>query len=492
MKKIFAILAAFLSWGGVMVLAQDWGGRYNVEWKDGDETYASGSLFLVPVAPEQAEFLLVATNKAGASIVYDSEAGPVSLLDGKFVWRFPNPEFDYTLTIELYPESENGLPLENTIKLSEQLGSGAPPYAVDLCPDGYYKRDLNYFVAPGGYMYRKDGDGCYLAQGGIYSGSVILPESLIGPFGKVFTVKGIDSDALAYSRHVTQVSIANAEQRVAPGALSYTEVPYDWDRISKPFFAYPGKARDCFVIPYYDGFVCPENTSPWVIFKQNVAPAQLSKNTIGDNNALAGRVDQAFDRTMGVYYTLQIPKEEINKMFRGYTAMEIEALVSDADFVAFHTFPAFGRWKFPEKVQNAPKAIVSKVAKQYGREVMYSRRAAWLRDGSGELDIVEFTHKDHQAMVVFAWVSAGELAATCKLSTEIESEFEDCDVWNVDDDGTFGIPDVVTIALDPDGRPIIFLAKNAPESITCFALRQVGDKLVIEDYDQWYRYVDIQ
>ena len=162
------------------------------------------------------------------------------------------------------------------------------------------------------------------------------------------------------------------------------------------------------------------------------------------------------------------------------------------DFVAFHTFPAFGRWKYPEKVQNAPKAIVNQVARKYGREVMYSRRVAWLRDGYGELDLVEFQHKNHQAMVVFAWVNGDDVAATCSLTTEIESEFEDADVWNVDDDGTFGIPDVVTIVRDPEGNVIIFLAKNSPESITCFALRQVGDKLERIDFDQWYRYVDIQ
>ena len=64
-------------------------------------------------------------------------------------------------------------------------------------------------------------------------------------------------------------------------------------------------------------------------------------------------------------------------------------------------------------------------------------------------------------------------------------------VWNVDDEGTYGIPDVVSIALDPDGYATIFLAKNSPESINCFALHQVGDKFEVIDFDQWYRFIDI-
>ncbi|MBQ2162868.1 MAG: hypothetical protein II446_06180, partial [Bacteroidales bacterium] len=353
--KIF--ITALCSLSCVFAAAQDWGGRYKLQLPEDAEV--QGDLFLVPVGPEQTEFLLTVVNKAGDTIVYDSTDGPVSLSDGKFIWRFPGGEFDYTLTMDLYPEADGGIPLENTIKVSENVGAGAPPYPIDLSPDGLYRRDLSYFVAPNGYMYHADGDKCALAMGGIYNGRVDLPSTVVGPFGKVFSVSGIESDAFAYSHSLGQVTIADAGQRVAPGALTWTEIPYDWDKIAKPFFAYPCKTRDRFVIPYYDGFECPENKYPWVIFKQNVAPSQQSGNTIGNDSALSGRVDQAFDRTMGVYYTLQIPKTEVNKMFRGYEAMEIEALVADMDFVAFHTFPAFGRWKFPEKVQNAPKAIVN-------------------------------------------------------------------------------------------------------------------------------------
>ena len=488
LKKLFLFIA-FASCCA-LASAQDWGGRYVYEYLDEDKTLALGDLYLIPVGPDKAEFLLTVTMKDdGYTMVYDSAGEPVQLTGSQFVYKFP--EFDYTLTFDLAPEVDEGVPMENTVMISEHLGEGAPPYPVDIMIDAYYRRDPDYFVAPNGYMYHVSGETCALAGGGLYRGRVDLPSTVVGPFGRVYKVSGIETDAFAFSQKLTQVTISDAGQRVAPGALTYTEIPYDWDKIAKPFFAYPGPERDCFVIPWEEGYVRPEIGLPWVIFKQNVAPAQKCGDTTAKEGAMAGRVDQDFRLTKGVFYQLQASKDEVNKMFRGYDAMEIEALVADADFVAFHTFPAFGRWKFPEAERSASSDVEEQVAKMYGREVMYSRRAAWLRNGYGELDIVEFTHKDHQAMVVFAWVNGGEVEATACLTTDIESEFEDSGVWNVDDEGTYGIPDVVTIAQDPDGAVTIFLAKNAAESITCFALHQKGDKLELIEIDQWYRFVDV-
>ena len=112
--KIF--ITALCSLSCVFAAAQDWGGRYKLQLPEDAEV--QGDLFLVPVGPEQTEFLLTVVNKAGDTIVYDSTDGPVSLSDGKFIWRFPGGEFDYTLTMDLYPEADGGIPLENTIKVS--------------------------------------------------------------------------------------------------------------------------------------------------------------------------------------------------------------------------------------------------------------------------------------------------------------------------------------------------------------------------------------
>ena len=490
-RRFFA--AAALCLCCVFAAAQDWGGRYTVDFMDGEEVLAKGELCLVPLSPSSSEFFLCVTRKDGAIIVYDSTDAPAERRGESLVWRYPSSDYDYILTMELSPESPGGIPMENTIRITETVGSGTAPYNIGLSPDGYYRRDPDFFVAPNGYMYRKSSDGntCTLAFGGIYAGEVQLPQQVIGPFGKSFRITGIDQNAFTASRNLTQVALYDSSQRVEPGTLSFTGVPYDWDKISKPRFAYPDKTKTRYAVPAEPGTKSPENANQWVIFKQNVAPCVQSGNTCSDGNKRCGRVDQAFDSTMGLFYTLSEPKDIAKTMFKGYQNYEIEALIADQDFVAFHTFPSFSRWKYPEKELEAKSAIVKQVAKKYGRTPMYSRRAAWLRDGTGELDIIEFEHRNHQAMVVFAWIGNGEIYATCELKTNIESEFEDSGVWNVDDDGRYGIPDVVTIALDPEGRANIFLAKNSPESIDCFCLHQVGDRFEIVPISQWYRFVDI-
>lgn len=490
-RRFFA--AAALCLCCVFAAAQDWGGRYTVDIMDGETVCAKGELCLVPLGPGSSEFFLSVTRSDGAVIVYDSQDGPAELRDGCLVWRYPSEEYDYTLTMELHPETSSGIPMENTVRITETVGSGTAPCNIGLSPDGYYRRDPDYFVAPNGYMYRKapDGNSCTLAFGGIYAGEVQLPQQVIGPFGKSFKVTGIDQNTFTASRNLTQVALSDGSQRVAPGALSFTGVPYDWEKISKPVFSYPDKSKTRFAVPAEPGTEAPEDGAKWVIFKQNLAPCVLSGNTCGDGGKRCGRVDMAFDSTMGFFYTVTEPREAIASMFKGYQNYEIEALIAEQDFVAFHTFPSFGRWKFPEKEQEAKSAIVKQIAKKYGRTPKYSRRAAWLRDGTAELDIVEFEHKNHQAMVVFAWIGKGEIYATGSLTREVEPGSEDFSVWNVDDEGTYGIPDVVTIALDPEGRANIFLAKNSPESIDCFCLHQVGDRFEIVPISQWYRFVDI-
>ena len=71
---------------------------------------------------------------------------------------------------------------------------------------------------------------------------------------------------------------------------------------------------------------------------------------------------------------------------------------------------------------------------------------------------------------------------------DLSEESEEYGVWNVDDEGTYGIPDVVTIALDSQEHVTIFVAKNSPESVGCYAWHQVENRLEYEEYGSWYRY----
>ena len=488
MKRLIAACVALLACVAV-ASAQDWGGHYRMDVPG----TVTGDLYLVPVDFNTAGFLLVVTNPAGDEIVYDSSAGPVTLSDGSFVWRYPSEDIDYSISFDLDPVNDEDVPMMGCILVTESLLSDYPPYKVDLSPNGVYRRDDSCFVTPDGWMYRigEDGGTCTLALGGRYSDEVQLPKTVKGPFGRYFRVTGVDADAFRFSKNVIQVHLYDETQQLAPGSLIYTDTKYDWNSSPRPYFAYPDKGKTRVVVPGGAGFISPEDSGQWVIFKQNMAPALQSGNTVGKAGKREGRVDQDFDSTMGVFYTLQSSKEDIAKMYRGYNSMEIEALVADQWFVAHHTFPAFGRWKYPEKEVSAPKFVETAMSRRIGRPVMYSRKAAWLRDGKGELDIVEFEHVDHEAMVVFVWHDGKDVIATCTLTTDIESEYEDYSVWNVDDDGRYGIPDVVTIALDGDGAVTVFIAKNSPESVTCFALRQAGEYFQMTDFGQWYRFVDL-
>jgi len=463
------------------------------EWPSDGGNGTLGDLYLLPISPSEAEFQLSVRMADGTEIYFDSTSGPVQLRDGMFVWRHPSPDFNYTLTFNLAPEGNEGIPMENAIAVTEDTGGGAHPFNIDLSPDGYYYRDSKVFVTPEGYMYRisDSGSTCTLARGGLYSGSVVLPQSVKGPFGRMFRVTGIDTDAFKCSRGVTEVLPYDSSQNLAPGSLIPTEVPYSWESAPLPYYAYPDRSKTRFVIPYFMEFQRPQKAEQWVIFKQNLAPALQSKDSCEDQSKRDGRVDQDFDSTRGLYYTLQSDKDAVAKMFRGYDSMEIEALVADEWYVANHTFPSFSRWKFPENKIAGAKFAANEMSRLFGRPIMYSYRAAKLREGKGQLDIVEFEHVNHQAMVAFVWHDGSKIIAYNTLSTEIESEYEDYSVWNVDDDGTYGIPDVVTIAYDREGNVTIFLAKNSPESVTCYALQQEGGNLRKVNFDIWYRYVDI-
>lgn len=496
MKKIISVAVA-LYFALPALLAgpvPSWGGKYTLSLTDdAGKAYANGVLYLVPGGEHATSFFLSLVRDDGSALVYDTDNQPIPVKDGRIVFYYPDEEIDYSIEVDLHPTDEAGNPLENCVSLKEFLRSECPPYNLDLSPDGIWKQDTAVFADENGYLYRKNAkDGtCLLTRGGIYEGKITLPASARDSKGKTLKVAGIESEAFMDSRMVSQVVLSKPEEQwVWPGAFSFTTIPYDWKRIHLPFYCYPNQDKTRIAVPMEESDNPPAEESQWLIFKQNAAPCKLSEDRHRNSDLSCGRRDGNFEATQGLYYSPSITKTESNKMFRGYESYEIEALIADREFVAFHTFPSFSRWKFPEPQQNASSAVVKKVCKMYGRQSLYGKRAAWFRDGTGELDIVEFTHKDGQATVCFVYQVKGEIYATTTLSTKLTDGEEDFSVWNVDDDGTYGIPDVVSIAVDPDGYCNFFLAKNSPESVTCFILHQVEDRLEILDVDQWYRFIE--
>jgi hypothetical protein len=91
-------------------------------------------------------------------------------------------------------------------------------------------------------------------------------------------------------------------------------------------------------------------------------------------------------------------------------------------------------------------------------------------------------------MVVIAWTQGGKVKATYVMTTEIDPDEGEFSVWNVDDDGEYGIPALLCVAFDKHDNVILWFNHNAPESLNLFGLRQQGDQLQLFGEDQWYRY----
>lgn len=351
--------------------------------------------------------------------------------------------------------------------------------------------DSTCFADAQGYRYRMRSDGgCMLARGGSYEGVVELPATVSRPDGVSVPVKGIEAQAFMDSRKVSQVKLASADQVVEPGAYAFTSIPYSWDALLKPRYAYPDESLKKYVTPTGKDEKFKGADYVWAFFKQNYAPVACYKDQRDKDDLKIGMAWNDFNQVEGVYYSNRLSKKEIAKMFKGYDPIEVELLLLDKDFAAFHTFPSYSRWKYPEREIDTPSSILDQISKRYGRKVLYGHRAAALRDGTARFDIVELEHKDKTAMVVFVWSSQGEILSVGEVKTELTPGDEGFSVWNVDDDGFYGIPDVVSIAQAPDGAVILFLAKNSPESVHCFALRQVGDRFEEIEFDCWYRYLD--
>ena len=75
-------------------------------------------------------------------------------------------------------------------------------------------------------------------------------------------------------------------------------------------------------------------------------------------------------------------------------------------------------------------------------------------------------------------------------TTEVDPEDGMGSLWNVDDDGSYGIPNLLCVAFDAHDNVILFLEHGAPESRNMYGLRQQGDQLQLFGEDQWYVRVD--
>ena len=357
-------------------------------------------------------------------------------------------------------------------------------------PSGTLDPDNGFVTDENGYRYQYvDGLKLELCAGGRYAGTVNVPRTLVVG-GKELEVAGIAADAFRDNKEVTDVNYDRDTQYVGPAAFYRSGIHYYWDSgYSLPKYVYPSDNSVYYVLQS-EIYEWDRNTPRWMFFKHNYAPLTFDEDLLKDEDLKWGYSPwMADDKGMqGIYFEMQVPDKVKKDMFRGYDPQEVIGLAMEARFAAFHRFPPFSRWKWGEQEQSMSASLEKQMETRYGRTLVQSRYIGHLREEDGRVGIFEFEPVDGEAMIVIAWTQGGKVKATYVKTTEIDPEYGS--VWNVDDDGTYGIPALLCVAFDRHDNVILWFNHPAPESMNLFGLRQQGDQLQPFSEEQWYVFVD--
>ncbi len=498
-KKLFPIFTAFLLWmgGSLLAFAQITpGGQYVKYTLDSGGNTLCTSTILVTMDWEGEYLINLSSVKAdGTKMSFSVKAGTDG---GKIVCGYPDSKSGAKLEFDMYPTDGDGGQLY-AVRVREIKGSGGAGVPEGFDIGGLYTKVMSTFTDKDGYMYRMIGpDKCELVFGGAYEGTVNVPERVESPLFGVVQVAGVGPGAMVGNTAVTGVKLSLPTQYITPGACFRTSIPFDDTSVAQPFLAYPMFNMNTFLIPLdfeetelkasIMDFSKQED-SRWAIFKQNYT--LLGKPSVQgnpDEGSLWGRANASPGKSYALRYEATDKGDIASKMFRGYEAYEVELLVASSEWAAVREFPSFSRWKYPEPQVSADRTLEEQVEAIFRRKLKYSRKVANLRDGDGELTMYELEVKGNKATVVFVWYENGAICAMGNIDEEVSAESvqEGSSVWNVDDDGDYGIPNVVTIARRPDGGVDIYLVHPAPESSTELLLHQEGDIFEISSPTQWY------
>ncbi len=421
-------------------------------------------------------------NEDGHSAELTPEEGKwIPIKGNKFSYNVKTDFYDYTLEGEFFPDEE-------LLELKDNFKTGTP-FGIGMGLAAHYRYEGGSFADKNGYIYHlvDEGENAVLAAGGRYSGIVEVPES-VKFNGEDYPVVGIADRAFTGNYDVTEIRMSSKDMYIVPGAFWGSGIPYDWDSLEKPGYVYPDKDLFEFVSPTSKGEEYDYEMDNWLIFKQNCDRLFFIRDNSDDEDAPWGCYLSDPEKARGIHYELRTLDVLRKKMFRGYDNYEVIALASDSQFAAFHQFPSFSRWKYPEPEVPLDLVYEQEIAEKFGRKIMYSRRVAELRESNRCFGMVEFEHKGGEAMVAFVWIDYGTITATYSKKAEFNPE-DPYSIWNVDLE-EYGTPEVISIALDPQDNPIIWFNHPAPESRNIMGLRKVGDKLVPFGEDQWYVAVD--
>ena len=360
---------------------------------------------------------------------------------------------------------------------------------VEVAEDGStsYVNDSNGYR----YHYISEGTELEICAGGRYSGTVEVPEAVrVG--GETLRVAGIAANAFRDNKAVTDVDYDRDTQYVGPSAFYRSGIRYYWDSgYSLPKFAYPSRDFSLYVLQQ-EIYEWDQTTPRWWFFKHNYAPLTFVQDRLKDEEAQWGYSPWKADgkEMQGVYFEMRVPDCVKKDMFRGYDSQEVVGLVMEARFAAFYRFPPFSRWKWGETEQSMSATFEQQMETRFCRTLRQSRYVGHLREEDGRIGLFEFEPRDGEAMIAIAWILGGKIKATYVKTTELDPEYGDGSVWNVDDDGSYGIPELLCVAFDKHDNVILFFNHPAPESMNLFGLRQQGDQLQAFGEDQWYVFVD--
>lgn len=360
-----------------------------------------------------------------------------------------------------------------------------------------------------------------VVKGGAYTGDVVIPENIIcgGKTYKVTTVRReafyknadahnignitsitlpasvtlIGADAFRNNRSLRTVS-CNPKARIE--VRSFWGCPNLKVEKNEPKYAFTDfydsegcsqKQRTDAMSTFYLPYENPDDvvaSYQWAIHKYNHNGIFFREWTNMNNEDAMACFSVVTSKVRGgIFYLLD--GNNVETMFKGNMNPLVQVVLADNSYVATHEFLVFSRWMFGEKETPAPADFKQSIAAKYGKKVKYSYEVGRVANTNEKLIITEFVVKNKKAQVVLSWLKNGKEVCSYTMTQEVEGDTNQS-VWNVDDDGNYGIPELLSVARDEQGNIELFLHHPAPESRNFCHLVQKGNKFVNVGEDSWY------
>ncbi len=420
---------------------------------------------------------------------------------------------DYDVFNKNCPDTNGLIPL-TSLNL-QPLAKPASDNAVAISNMNNVIRDSH------GYFYEiLNASDVAVAKGGAYSGDIVIPENIIHE-GKTYKVTTVLREAFyknAEARNIgniTSITLPASVTLIGADAfrnnrslrtLNYNpkariEVRSFWGcpnlKIVKnePQYAFTGyfnedspkgekiEAMSTFYLPY-------ENANDviasyqWAFHKYNHNGIFFRQwANMNNEDAMACFSIVPSKVRGGIFYLLS--ERNVETMFKGNMNSCVEVVLADNSYVATHEFLVFSRWMWGEKETPAPAEFKQSMAARYGKKVKYSYEVGKVADTNEKLVITEFVVKNKKAQIVLSWLKDGKEVCSYTKTQDVQGD-ADQSVWNIDDDGNYGIPQLLTIARDEQGNIELFLHHPAPESRNFYHLVQKGNKFEVVGEESWY------